>query len=168
MLIKLTNIIRKDTDSVYIRVCERFAKRYIAQRPNCAELPLFRIEEVNDAELTTYVGDGLVVSTPTGSTAYNLSAGGPILAPDTRCIILTPVSPHTLNMRPLVIDDNAVIRISTVSRAPQFLVSVDGESYVFPSGSEVTIKRAKQKVKIVQIPHHNFAHTLRHKLLWGQ
>ncbi len=123
---------------------------------------------VNDAELTTYVGDGLVVSTPTGSTAYNLSAGGPILAPDTRCIILTPVSPHTLNMRPLVIDDNAVIRISTVSRAPQFLVSVDGESYVFPSGSEITIKRAKQKVKIVQIPHHNFAHTLRHKLLWGQ
>ncbi len=151
-----------------VQIQSHFALNDIAVLRQDTSSMLHMTTTVNDAELTTYDADGLVISTPTGSTAYNLSAGGPILAPDTRCIILTPVSPHSLNMRPLVIDDNSIVRITTVSRAPQFMVSVDGESYVFPSGAPITIKRARQSVKIVQIPHHNFAHTLRHKLLWGQ
>lgn len=118
--------------------------------------------------LTTYKGDGLVVCTPTGSTAYNLSAGGPILEPSTRCIALSPLSPHSLSMRPLVVPDSAEITIVTRSRATHYQVSVDGEAVTCPTGSRVTIRRADTMVKVVQHRHHNFAATLRHKLHWGE
>ena len=117
--------------------------------------------------LTTYKGDGLVVSTPTGSTAYNLSAGGPLLEPTTRCIVLSPLSPHSLNMRPLVVADDAVLNIVTHSRAPYYQVSIDGETVVCPTGSMVTIDRAPFSTQVVHLEGHDFARTLRHKLLWG-
>lgn len=118
--------------------------------------------------LTTYKGDGLVVCTPTGSTAYNLSAGGPIMEPTTRCIALSPLSPHSLTMRPLVVPDTAVITIVTHSRAEYYQVSLDGEAVVCPRGSRVTIQRARTNVKVVQQRGHNFAATLRAKLHWGE
>ena len=117
--------------------------------------------------LTTYKGDGLVVSTPTGSTAYNLSAGGPLLEPTTRCIVLSPLSPHSLNMRPLVVGDDAVLNIVTHSRATHYQVSIDGETVVCPTGSMVTIDRAPFVTHVVHLEGHDFARTLRHKLLWG-
>lgn len=122
---------------------------------------------LNGNPLTTYKGDGLVVSTPTGSTAYNLSAGGPILAPSTECIVLTPVSPHSLTMRPIVVPDRARIDITTHARAEQYLISLDGESIPCPAGSTVTITLAPIKVFVVTKPGHNFAKTLQHKLHWG-
>ena len=117
--------------------------------------------------LTTYKGDGLVVCTPTGSTAYNLSAGGPILEPNTRCMVLSPISPHSLTMRPLVVPDEAVITIVTHTRADSYRLSLDGEGITCPAGSRVTIRRAPVEVKVIQRTGHNFAQTLRHKLHWG-
>ncbi len=117
--------------------------------------------------LTTYKGDGLVVCTPTGSTAYNLSAGGPILEPTTCCMVLSPISPHSLTMRPLVVPDQAVITIVTHTRADSYRLSLDGEGITCPAGSRVTIERAPIDVKVIQRTGHNFAQTLRHKLHWG-
>lgn len=122
---------------------------------------------INGIPLTTYKGDGLVVSTPSGSTAYNLSAGGPIMDPTTACLVLTTVSSHTLNMRPLVVRDDAVITITTRSRASHFQVSIDGNAVLCPSGATVTIAKSPHTLRLVQSPEHHFAATLRHKLQWG-
>lgn len=118
-------------------------------------------------ELTTYRGDGLIVSTPTGSTAYNLSVGGPILEPTTSCLVLSPISPHSLTMRPLVVRDDSVITIRTHSRASHYEVSIDGEVTLCPTGSALTIARAPYCARIIQRQGNNFASTLRQKLLWG-
>lgn len=118
-------------------------------------------------ELTTYRGDGLIVSTPTGSTAYNMSVGGPILEPTTSCLVLSPISPHSLTMRPLVVRDDSEIAVRTHSRAAQYEVSIDGEVTLCPTGSLLTIGRAPYCARVVQCQGNNFASTLRQKLLWG-
>ena len=118
-------------------------------------------------ELTTYRGDGLIVSTPTGSTAYNMSVGGPILEPTTSCLVLSPISPHSLTMRPLVVRDDSVIIVRTHSRATHYEVSIDGEVSLCPTGSTLTIRRAPYCARVVQLQNNNFANTLRQKLLWG-
>ena len=120
-----------------------------------------------NTELTTYRGDGLIVSTPTGSTAYNMSVGGPILEPTTSCLVLSPISPHSLTMRPLVVRDDSEIRIRTYSRASHYEVSIDGEVSLCPAGSTLTITRAPYCARVVQRQGNNFASTLRQKLLWG-
>lgn len=117
--------------------------------------------------LTTYRGDGLIVSTPTGSTAYNMSVGGPILEPTTSCLVLSPISPHSLTMRPLVVRDDSEITIRTHSRATHYEVSIDGEVTLCPTGSQLTIRRADHCARVVQLAGNNFASTLRQKLLWG-
>ncbi|MBP5562131.1 MAG: NAD(+)/NADH kinase [Muribaculaceae bacterium] len=122
---------------------------------------------INGVPLTVYKGDGLVVCTPSGSTAYNLSAGGPIMDPTTACLALTPLSPHSLTMRPMVVRDDAVITITTRSRTPQYQVSVDGDTFVCPNRSTVVISKAPHPLRLVLGPNHNFAVTLRRKLLWG-
>ena len=117
--------------------------------------------------LTTYRGDGLIVSTPTGSTAYNMSVGGPILEPTTSCLVLSPISPHSLTMRPLVVRDDSTIVVRTHTRATHYEVSIDGEVTLCPTGSVLTIKRAEHCARVVQLTSNNFASTLRQKLLWG-
>ncbi len=122
---------------------------------------------LNGHPLTTYKGDGLVLSTPTGSTAYNLSAGGPLLDPSLACLVLTPVCPHSLTMRPIVVPDDAVITITTHCRSEQYIMSLDGESIVCPAGSTVAVTRSPMTVLVVQRPGHHFATTLQQKLHWG-
>ncbi len=117
--------------------------------------------------LTVYRGDGLIVSTPTGSTAYNMSVGGPILEPTTSCLVLSPISPHSLTMRPLVVRDDSEIVVCTHSRGTHYEVSIDGEVTLCPNGSALTIKRAPYCARVVQREGNNFAATLRQKLLWG-
>ena len=120
-----------------------------------------------DQTLTTYRGDGLIVSTPTGSTAYNMSVGGPILEPTTSCLVLSPISPHSLTMRPLVVDDSSEIAVCTHSRTSHYEVSIDGEVTLCPSGSVLTVMKAPYCARVVQAKDNNFASTLRQKLLWG-
>ena len=122
---------------------------------------------INGAPLTTYQADGLVVSTPTGSTAYSLSVGGPIIVPHSNTIAITPVAPHSLNVRPIVINDDWVITLDVESRSHNFLVAIDGRSESCREGSRLTIRKAPYQIKVVKRPNHIFFHTLRDKMMWG-
>lgn len=117
--------------------------------------------------LTTYQADGLILSTPTGSTGYSLSVGGPIVSPTSRSVVLTPVAPHSLNVRPIILDDNITIRLSVQSRNHNFLASIDGRSQSFPDDVELMIRRAPYPINLVKRHNNHFFETLRHKLLWG-
>ena len=123
---------------------------------------------IDGFSLADYLADGLIISTPTGSTAYNLSAGGPILEPTLECVCLSPIAPHTLTLRPLVVSGDADIRLRVTSRAKDFRVSLDGRSFVVPCGSELRIRKALFSTVVVRRPEDDFASILRGKLLWGK
>ena len=122
---------------------------------------------VNGEYLTTYQADGLIIGTPTGSTAYSLSVGGPIITPRLDTISLTPVAPHSLNMRPILVDDNSVIDLRVESRSGSFLVSLDGRSHSYRDNIHLHIRKAPYCVKVVTHPSHTFFSTLRQKMMWG-
>ncbi len=122
---------------------------------------------VDGQPLTAYRADGLLISTPTGSTGYNLSVGGPIVAPSVRCLTLAPIAPHSLTMRPLIVSANSCIELQPSGRTATCLLSVDGRSISLPMGATITLRRAPFEVKILQRAAHHFAATLRSKLLWG-
>lgn len=118
--------------------------------------------------LADYQADGLVVATPTGSTAYNLAAGGPLLQPTLDCMALSPVAPHTLTMRPLVTDGGSVLQAMTTSRASRYRLSLDGCGFPMECGTSVRIRRAPFTLRVIIRPGTDFASALRHKLLWGR
>ncbi len=123
---------------------------------------------VNGELLNVYKADGLVASTPTGSTAYNLSVGGPLMVPQTRGIILSPIATHALNVRPIVIPDDWKIDLNIKSRSHSYLLSVDGRSLTMKEGTQLHIEKAPYTVKLVQIDDNSFLNSLRHKLNWGE
>ena len=122
---------------------------------------------LNDDYLNSYQADGLVIATPTGSTAYSMSVNGPIIVPQSNSVVLSPVAPHSLNVRPLVIPDSYVITLRVESRNKSFLISLDGRSEIFPAGIELTISKADYTTKVVKRYNHTFYETLREKLMWG-
>lgn len=122
---------------------------------------------VNGAYLTTYQADGLVIATPTGSTAYSLSIGGPIIVPHSNTVAITPVAPHSLNVRPIVINDDWEITLDVESRSHNFLVAIDGRSETCREGSRLTIRKADYNIKVVKRNNHLFFSTLRNKMMWG-
>ena len=122
---------------------------------------------IDDNFLSDYRADGLIVATPTGSTAYNLSVGGPIIVPTLKCMVLSPVAPHTLTLRPLVAGEDSIIVATVSSRASTYRLSIDGHSFSMPCGGEVRIKKAAHSVRVIRMPEENFASTMRQKLLWG-
>ena len=122
---------------------------------------------INGSPLADYRGDGLIVSTPTGSTGYNLSVGGPIIEPSSSALSIAPIAPHSLSMRPVVVSDDAVIDIAIQSRAPSWRLSLDGQWITLPVETHVRIEKAPVTIKIVHTAGHTFASTLRSKLLWG-
>jgi len=122
---------------------------------------------VDDEFLNTYWADGLVVSTPTGSTGYSLSCGGPIIVPGTNNIIITPNAPHNLNVRPIVINDRSIIKLKVEDRDQLALVSLDSRSRAFNSDTELIIKKADFKIRLVQPQNNSFSSTIRNKLMWG-
>ena len=122
---------------------------------------------INGAYLTTYQADGLVIATPTGSTAYSLSIGGPVIVPHSKTIAITPVAPHSLNIRPIVINDDWEITLDVESRSHNFLVAIDGRSETCREGTRLTIRKADYDIKVVKRPNHIFFHTLRDKMMWG-
>jgi len=117
--------------------------------------------------LNSYWADGLIVATPTGSTAYNLSCGGPIITPGCQVHILTPIAPHNLNVRPMVVPDHMPIKLSIEGRDRRFLISLDGESKSLKQGEEVTIKKAEYMINVIKFEDNNFLDTIRNKMLWG-
>jgi len=122
---------------------------------------------INGEYLTTYQADGLIVGTPTGSTAYSLSVGGPIVVPQSNTITLTAVAPHMLNMRPIVLCDDVDIELKVESRTHRFLVAVDGRSQSYSDNIHLRIRRAPYAVKVVNRHGHSFFQTLSKKMMWG-
>ncbi|MFL2574085.1 MAG: NAD kinase [Flavobacteriales bacterium] len=122
---------------------------------------------VDDEFLNTYWADGLIVSTPTGSTGYSLSCGGPIIAPGTNNIIITPIAQHNLNVRPIVINHNSTIKLKVEDRDQLALVSLDSCSRAFDSSVELTIKKANFKINLIEPQNNSFISTVRQKLMWG-
>ncbi|WP_321333541.1 NAD kinase [uncultured Bacteroides sp.] len=122
---------------------------------------------INGAYLATYQADGLVIATPTGSTAYSLSVGGPIIVPNSNTIAITPVAPHSLNVRPIVIPDDWEITLDIESRSHSFLVAIDGGNESFNENDRITIRRADYTIKVVKRFNNVFFNTLRSKMMWG-
>lgn len=122
---------------------------------------------INDAPLTTYQADGLVIATPTGSTAYSLSVGGPIIVPHSKTIAITPVAPHSLNVRPIVICDDWKISLEVESRSHNFLIAIDGRSASCNEIAKLTIQKSDYSIKVLKRHNHIFFHSLRNKMMWG-
>jgi NAD+ kinase len=126
--------------------------------------------DVDGAFLNTFWADGLIVSTPTGSTAYNLSAGGPIVVPSSEAIVVTPIAPHALTARPIVLPDRVTLRLHVTTRGHPYVFAADGQSAEVEGGAEATftIRRASHGVALVSFPDRDYFSTIRDKLKWGQ
>ncbi|UBM62066.1 NAD kinase [Candidatus Sulfidibacterium hydrothermale] len=122
---------------------------------------------VNDLFLNTYWGDGLIIATPTGSTAYSMSVGGPILTPGSENFVIAPIASHNLTVRPIVIQDNSEIRIKIEGREEKYLLSLDSRQQQIDKTEEMIIKKCDFRINLVQMPGQNFFSTIREKLLWG-
>lgn len=122
---------------------------------------------INGEYLNSYWADGLIIATPTGSTAYSLSCGGPIMIPDSKSFIITPIAPHNLNARPMVVSDNDVINLKIEGRSKNYLVSLDSRSAMVDTSDELTVSREKFQLNLVRLENQNFIQALRNKLMWG-
>ncbi|GGI56597.1 NAD kinase [Winogradskyella haliclonae] len=123
---------------------------------------------LNEEYLTSYWADGLILSTPTGSTGYSLSCGGPVISPSAQSFVLTPIAPHNLNARPLVIPDHTSVRLKVNGRENQFLLSLDSRIITLPNTASVKIEKAPFHIKMVELLNESFIDTLRKKMLWGE
>ncbi|ATL44419.1 NAD kinase [Elizabethkingia sp. HX WHF] len=122
---------------------------------------------INDEFLNVFWGDGLIISTPTGSTAYSLSCGGPIISPENDNFAITPIAPHNLNVRPLILKDDVKIRLKVESRVPQYSLSLDSRLYHIDTLEEISLEKAPFTLSLVQPDDISFFETIRQKLLWG-
>ena len=122
---------------------------------------------LNGEFLNSYWADGIIIATPTGSTAYSLSCNGPIVLPNSGNIIITPIAPHNLNVRPLVIADDASIQLKVEGRTDNFLAAIDSRSVTMPITTEITISKSLHKVNLIRLKEYNLLNTLRTKLMWG-
>ena len=122
---------------------------------------------VNGELLTNFMADGLIVCTPTGSTGYSLSVGGPVIEPTSNSVCISAVAPHSLSMRPVIVRDDAEITLKVHSRSHNFLVAIDGRSDSYPEGTLLTIRRAPYTIGVVKVKHKLFFDTLRDKMMWG-
>ncbi len=145
----------------------RFALNEVSfQRKDPSMLAVY--VKVNGMELPPYWSDGLVLASPTGSTAYSLSVGGPIALPGVKALILAPIAPHNLNVRPLVVSDDSVIEIHVESRKGSAIMSLDNRSFILPAGESVTISKADFELKYISLTEDSFIEALKEKLLWGK
>lgn len=124
--------------------------------------------EIDGSEVTTYRADGLIVSTPSGSTAYSMSVGGPVVSPDCNCFIITPIAPHNLTMRPLVINNNSKIKLRVDCRKGESFATADNECFSVKSGSEFNLSLSRTRVKILKLKDCSYYETLTKKLMWGK
>ena len=124
--------------------------------------------KLDNKHLNSYWADGLIISTPTGSTGYSLSCGGPIIMPEAENLIINPIAPHNLNARPLIIPDSTEIKIKVNGREDEFLISLDSRITTLSNSTEVVIKKSPFKIKMIEFENESFLITLREKLMWGK
>jgi len=122
---------------------------------------------MNDEFINSYWADGLIIATPTGSTAYSLSCGGPIIFPSAQNFVITPIAPHNLNVRPVIIPDDVTLRFEVEARSTKFLVSCDARTATVDRSVKITIKKAAFHVNLIRLNNESYLTTLRNKLLWG-
>lgn len=122
---------------------------------------------VNDTYVCTFWADGLIVATPTGSTAYSLSCGGPIVAPDSNNIIITPIAPHNLTMRPIILPDSSKVTLRAEGRAKGFVLTIDSRSHEVAADEHIELSTASFEINLVRLPEQNFFNTIRNKMGWG-
>ena len=122
---------------------------------------------INDDFLNVFWGDGLIISTPTGSTAYSLSCGGPIISPSNDNFVITPIAPHNLNVRPLIVKDDSKIKLTVKSRVEEFTLALDSRLYHMQVGNEIVIEKASFSLFLIKPKNFSFYETIREKLLWG-
>jgi NAD+ kinase len=137
----------------------------IHKRDNAAMITIHAF--LNDEYLNSYWGDGIIVSTPTGSTAYSLSCGGPIVFPQSGNFVITPISPHNLNVRPIVISDNQKLTFKVETRSTNYLVSCDSKTETIDTSSVFTVRKARYDFNLVRLNNESYLSTLRNKLMWG-
>jgi NAD+ kinase len=125
------------------------------------------VTELDGQYLNTYWADGIIISTPTGSTAYSMSVGGPIVLPESRNFIISPIAPHNLSVRPLIVPDNKTISLQVKSRSDRFLVSIDSVTHEVENDVILSLDKAPYSLKLVKFPGTSFYNTLRNKLMWG-
>jgi len=161
-LIEVTNLEKPDPMSFNFALNEiAISKRDTAS--------MITIETYVEGEfLNDYWGDGLIISTATGSTGYSLSCGGPILLPDNQSLVLTPISPHNLTMRPLVLPDQLTIKLKPIGRQQKVMLSMDSRSKPIHSNNFMEIKKSKMAAIFIQFPGYSFGKTIREKLFWGK
>lgn len=159
-------VIRVETDGQTLRGYECALNDVaILKRDNASMISIHTT--VNGDYLTTYQADGLVISTPTGSTAYSLSNGGPIIVPGTHVFSLTAVAPHSLNVRPIVLSEDSEIKLTVESRSHNYLVALDGRSEPMSDSTRLTLRKAPYKVKVIKRAGTRYFNTLREKMMWG-
>lgn len=122
---------------------------------------------VDGEMISTCRGDGVLVSTPSGSTAYSLSVGGPVIAPDCNCLVISPIAPHNLSMRPVVVPDVSEVVFTVHTRGDDFNISLDNHNYTVPDGTTVKIKRSEKSIFLIRLRNISFYDTLRNKMMWG-
>lgn len=136
-------------------------------RKNTASMIIINTE-LNGEFLNSYWADGLIISTPTGSTGYSLSCGGPVITPDAKNFVITPIAPHNLNARPLVIPDETEVKLTISGREKEYLTSFDSRIKTFPIEKTILIRKANFSVRMIRLENESFIKTLRNKLLWGE
>jgi len=159
--------IESSEDNAEINTCNFALNEIAVSRKNTTSMITVETE-LNGEYLTSYWSDGLIISTPTGSTGYSLSCGGPVITPNTNSLVLTPIAPHNLSARPLVIDDSTVITLKVDGREKKHLVSMDSRIATLSNRTTITIKKASFTIKMIVLNNETFLDTLRKKLLWGE
>ena len=160
------SVISVETDSS-AQLPQRFALNEVAFLKQDTASMIHVDTRIDGKPLAVYRGDGLIVATPTGSTGFNLSVGGPVMAPQTSDWVISPIAAHSLSMRPLVVSDKVTVDITTRSRSEFFMLSIDGKAVRLPIDTEVRLSKAPHRVNVVMLPGYNFINVLRDKLYWG-
>jgi NAD+ kinase len=160
------SLIRLETDKNLFGKLNFALNEITVQKKESATMIMIKAY-VNDEYLNSYWADGLIVSTPTGSTGYSLSCGGPIIAPDSENFVITPIATHNLTVRPIVIPDNNVIKLNVEGRNMSFLTCLDSRTQTIDAAVTLTIRKESFKIKLVKLENENFFNTIRNKLMWG-
>ena len=159
--------IKSSEDNEEINTCNFALNEIAVSRKNTTSMITVETE-LNGEYLTSYWSDGLIISTPTGSTGYSLSCGGPVITPNAASLVLTPIAPHNLSARPLVIEDSTVITLKVNGREKEHLVSMDSRIATLTNKTTITIQKAPFTIKMIVLNNETFLDTLRKKLLWGE
>lgn len=162
----LLDVLCQPADGSHIHTSYALNEVYVhrTEHPSLLTTSLF----VNDEFVANYVADGIIVATPTGSTAYSLSCGGPILTPTSNCFAITPIAAHTFTLRPMIVPDTVKVRLVSRSRERRFCLGVDSRSLSLPNESEITLRRAPFTIRLVRMQGQSFYTAIHEKLSWGK